>query len=166
MSASEDDVSQGVWQAAQIKGWDTINKKHLTLITSHWLESQRASTDGESTLQYKPHTFEAYTFGNYICIATRGGDNAKNNLRFLYQFERTAAGDAYDLCAAGRCAGHNYDNPRWIKFPKDKYRIPDPRLVPIPAPAPAPVQIVAPVAVIIPPLEERTLSQKIQFGFS
>ena len=168
MSASADDVQQGVWKAVIPRDWNNINKGHLKVITAHWIESQRATTDADSLLQYKPHAFLSLTHSDYVCIATRGGVNASNDLRYLYQFKRTALKDAYDLYWVGRCPGHNYDDPKTVAFPHDTYRIPDPRLVPAVPAAPAPAAIPAAAAEpdVIPPLEERTLAQKIKYGFT
>ncbi len=168
MASSVKDVKEGIWQTTAIKGWETINKKHLKLITNHWLESQRATTAADSTLQYRPHKFLTYTFGEYICIATGGSINAKKDLRFLYQFKRTISDDAYILNAAGRCAGHNYDNPKWLNFPTDTYRIPDPKKMSAEAPTATSTFVVTqdPQPVVIPPLAERTLAQKIKYGFT
>jgi len=169
MASSVKDVKEGIWQTTAIKGWETINKNHLKLISSHWLESQRATTAADSGLQYRPHKFIDLTFDKYICIATVGGANAKKDLRFLYQFKRTILDDAYVLHAAGRCAGHNYDNPKWLEFPKDTYRIPDPKDMSAEASTSTASTFVVtqePQPVVIPPLAERTLAQKIKYGFT
>jgi hypothetical protein len=152
------------FQAVIPKSWNTINEAHLREITANWRQSQVATRSGDSILQYDLHRILSLSPQGYVCIAARGGDNAQHDLRYVYQFKLNDADNSFDLYWAGRCPGHEYNNPRSIGFPADTYRIAAPAPDPVPAAA-APTPGPAPAAPQIPPVAQRTFAEKIKYGF-
>jgi len=134
----ENDGFQAVWPS----DWKAINHGHLETIKGNWRQCRATDRSADSTLKYNLHQFNRHTGGEYVCIAAGGSGTALSGTRYLYRFKRNNTG-GFDLCAAARCSGHNYDDPLDIGFPANTYRVAAHIPAPVPAavaPAPAPVE--------------------------